>query len=163
MSTTDHTKAAGKPARRARKAMPQGRKPERKPVQAKAAKARAGASVVSDHVDSNGSAAPVPATVAAARRVLPALDAAPVSLQTIATAYGESTKRSLEEVRSFAEKLTEARSLDKAIAIQSEFAQHAFQNLLADTQKIYGLYGELAKQTLRPFGGLMANAAQAAR
>jgi len=90
-------------------------------------------------------------------------EAAPVSLQTIATAYGDYTKKSLDEVRSFVEKLVGARSLDKAVAIQSEFAQHAFQNLVADTQKIYGLYGELAKQTFKPFGGLVAKPAQTAR
>jgi hypothetical protein len=177
MSTTDHTKAGGKAGQRNRKAPPQPQKPDRKPEQAKAAKARAGASVSSRHVGSNGAAAPVapspiaavappvsvaaPVAAAAVRAI--SADAAPVSLQTIATAYGDLTKKSLEEVRSFVEKLVGARSLDKAIAIQSEFAQHAFQNLVADTQKIYGLYGELAKQTFKPFGGLMAKAAQTAR
>jgi phasin family protein len=177
MSTTDHTKAGGKAGQRNRKAPPQPQKPDRKPEQAKAAKARAGASVSSRHVGSNGAAAPVapspiaavappvsvaaPVAAAAVRAI--SADAAPVSLQTIATAYGDLTKKSLEEVRSFVEKLVGARSLDKAIAIQSEFAQHAFQNLVADTQKIYGLYGELAKQTFKPFGGLMAKAAQIAR
>jgi len=134
MSTTDHTKAAGKPGQRNRKAAPQAQKPDRKPEPAKAAKARAGASVASSHVGSNGAAAPVaPSPIAAvapppARPVsvaAPVADA-PVSLQTIATAYGDYTKKSLEEVRSFVEKLVGARSLDKAIAIQSEFAQHAF-------------------------------------
>ncbi|GAC1628640.1 MAG: hypothetical protein NVS4B4_11480 [Bradyrhizobium sp.] len=187
MSTTDHTKAAGKSGQRNRKAPPQAHKPDRKPEQAKAAKARAGESVASSHVGSNGAAAPVapspiaavtpppapPVSVAAAVAAAPSAaaplraaapaDAAPVSLQTIATAYGDYTKKSIEEVRSFVEKLVGARSLDKAIAIQSEFAQHAFQNLVADTQKIYGLYGELAKQTFKPFGGLMAKAAQTAR
>ena len=167
MSTTDHTKAAGKSGQRNRKAPPQAQKSDRKPVQAKAAKARAGATVSSGHVGSNGAVAPaaaVAAPVAAApvRAAMPA-DGAPVSLQTIATAYGDLTKKSLEEARSFVEQLIGARSLDKAVAIQSEFAQHAFQNLVADTQKIYGLYGELAKQTFKPFGRLVANAAQTAR
>jgi hypothetical protein len=160
MSTTDHTKAAAKPGQRNRKAPPQAQKADRKPVQAKAAKAHAGATVSSGHVGSNGAVAP--AAAVAARAAAPA-DGAPVSLQTIATAYGDYTKKTLEEARSLVEKLIGARSLDKAIAIQSEFAQHAFQNLVADTQKIYGLYGELAKQTFKPFGGLVANAAQTAR
>ena len=180
MSSTDHTKAAGKSGQRNRKAPPQAPKADRKPEPAKAAKARAAASVAS-HAGTNGAAAPVaaspiaavtppvppvsvaaPVAAAPVRAAAPA-DAAPVSLQTIATAYGDCTKKSLEEVRSFVEKLIGARSLDKAIAIQSEFAQHAFQNLVADTQKIYGLYGELAKQTFKPFGGLVAKAAQTAR
>ncbi|MEA2745498.1 MAG: hypothetical protein QOG25_3869 [Acetobacteraceae bacterium] len=182
MSSTDHTKAAGKSGQRSRKAPPQVQKADRKPEQAKAAKAPAAATVASSHVGSNGAAAPVapspiaavappPAppvsaaapTAAAPVRAAASSDAGPVSLQTIATAYGDYTKKSLDEVRSFVEKLIGARSLDKAIAIQSEFAQHAFQNLVADTQKIYGLYGELAKQTFKPFGGLVAKAAQTAR
>jgi hypothetical protein len=177
MSSTDHTKPAGKPGQRSRKAAPQAQKPDRKPEQAKAAKARA-ATIASSHVGANGAAAPAarsriaavapPASAAApvaagpVRAAAPA-EAAPVSLQTIATAYGDYTKKSLDEVRSFVEKLVGARSLDKAVAIQSEFAQHAFQNLVADTQKIYGLYGELAKQTFKPFGGLLAKAAPTAR
>lgn len=179
MSSTDHTKAAGKSGQRSRKAPPQAQKPDRKPEQAKAAKARAAATVASSHVGANGAAAPaVPSPIAAVApppappviaaaaapvRAAAPSDAAPVSLQTIATAYGDYTKKTLDEARSFVEKLIGARSLDKAIAIQSEFAQHAFQNLVADTQKIYGLYGELAKQTFKPFGGLMAKAAQTAR
>jgi hypothetical protein len=178
MSSTDHTKPAGKPGQRSRKAPPQAPKPDRKPEQAKAAKARAAATIASSHVGANGAAAPAarsriaavapPASAAApvaaspVRAAAPA-EAAPVSLQTIATAYGDYTKKSLDEVRSFVEKLVGARSLDKAVAIQSEFAQHAFQNLVADTQKIYGLYGELAKQTFKPFGGLLAKAAPTAR
>jgi hypothetical protein len=181
MSSTDHTKAAGKSGQRNRKASPQAQKADRKPEPAKAAKARAAAPVAS-HEGANGAAAPVAASPKAAVTPPPAppvsvaapvaaapvraaapSDAAPVSLQTIATAYGDCTKKSLEEARSFVEKLIGARSLDKAIAIQSEFAQHAFQNLVADTQKIYGLYGELAKQTFKPFGGLVAKAAQTAR
>ena len=181
MSSTDHTKAAGKSGQRNRKAPQQAQKADRKPEPAKAAKARAAAPVAS-HEGANGAAAPVAASPKAAVTPPPAppvsvaapvaaapvraaapSDAAPVSLQTIATAYGDCTKKSLEEARSFVEKLIGARSLDKAIAIQSEFAQHAFQNLVADTQKIYGLYGELAKQTFKPFGGLVAKAAQTAR
>jgi hypothetical protein len=178
MSSTDHTKAAGKAGQRGRKAPPQAPKADRKPEQAKATKARAAATAASSHVGANGATAPAarspiaavaPPVSAAARvaagpvRTAALSDAAPVSLQTIATAYGDYTKKSLDEVRSFAEKLIGARSLDKAVAIQSEFAQHAFQNLVADTQKIYGLYGELAKQTFKPFGGLLAKVATSAR
>jgi hypothetical protein len=184
MSTTDHTKANGKPGQRNRKAPPRGKpdaQPSPKAEQAKV-KAQPAAIVAPTKTASNGTSAPAaappkaaatppqaapmsaapPATVAPIRAAAPS-DAAPVSLQTIATAYGDCTKKSLEEVRSFVEKLIGARSLDKAIAIQSEFAQHAFQNFVADTQKIYGLYGQLAKQTFKPFGSFVAKVTQTAR
>jgi hypothetical protein len=182
MSTTDHTKAAGKSGQRGRKAPPRGPKadaqPSPKPEQSKAAKAQAAPVVASARKASNGTAAPaqvspVAAAPAPARAATPAssapvstakpADAAAVSLQTIASAYGDYTKKSLEEVRTFVEKLTGARSLNKAIEIQSEFAKQAFQTFVSDSQKIYGLYGELAKQTLKPLEGLVAKATQASR
>jgi phasin family protein len=81
--------------------------------------------------------------------------AAPVSLQTIANAYGDYTRRSLEETRSFVEKLKGAKSLDKAVEVQTEYAHHAFEMFVAESRKIYGLHRELARQTLKPLEGLM--------
>ena len=75
---------------------------------------------------------------------------APVSLQTIAKAYGDYTRKSIEETRSYVEKLRDARSLDKAMEVQTEFAKQAFEMFVAGSQRIYGLHKELAKQTLRP-------------
>jgi phasin family protein len=75
---------------------------------------------------------------------------APVSLQTIARAYGDFTRKSIEETRSYVEKLRDVRSLDKAVELQTEFAKQAFENFVAGSQKIYGLHKELAKQTLKP-------------
>ncbi len=85
----------------------------------------------------------------------PSAEAAPVSLQTIANAYGDYTRRSLEETRSFVERLKGAGSLDKAMQVQTEFAQQAFEIFVAQSQKIYGLHKELARQTMKPLQGLM--------
>jgi phasin family protein len=74
---------------------------------------------------------------------------APVSLQTIAKAYGDYTRKSIEETRSYVEKLRDVRSLDKAVEVQTEFAKQAFEMFVAGSQRIYGLHKELAKQTLR--------------
>ncbi|MGZ3297012.1 MAG: phasin family protein, partial [Xanthobacteraceae bacterium] len=81
--------------------------------------------------------------------------AAPVSLQTIANAYGDYTRRSLEETRSFVEKLKGAKSIDKAVEVQTEFAHHAFEIFVAESRKIYGLHKELARQTLKPLESMM--------
>ena len=77
-------------------------------------------------------------------------------LQAIATAYGEYTKKSFEDTRSFVEKLSGAKSLDKAIEIQTDFAKSAFETFVAESQKIGALYRDLAKQSYKPFGGLPA-------
>ncbi len=80
---------------------------------------------------------------------------APVSLQTIAKAYGDYTRKSIEETRSYVEKLRDVRSLDKAMEVQTEFAKQAFEMFVAGSQRIYGLHKELAKQTLRPLKHLV--------
>jgi phasin family protein len=80
----------------------------------------------------------------------------PVSIQTIANAYGDYTRKSLEETTSFIEKLTGVRSLDKAIEIQAEFAKQAYETFIAESQRICELYSELARQIFKPFAGLLA-------
>lgn len=83
-------------------------------------------------------------------------------LQAIASAYGDYTKKSFEETRSFVEKLSGVKSLDKAIEVQTEFAKSAYETFVADSQKIAGLYTDLAKQTYKPLEGLIAKFTPAA-
>jgi hypothetical protein len=77
-------------------------------------------------------------------------------LQAIATAYGDYTKKSFEDTKAFVEKLQGVKSLDKAIEAQSEFAKSSYETFVADSQKIAGLYGDLAKQAFKPIEGLVA-------
>src|SRR5438067_2309685 len=84
-------------------------------------------------------------------------------LQAIASAYGDYTKKSFEDTKAFVEKLSGVKSLDKAIEAQSEFAKSAYETLVADSQKIAGLYGDLAKQAFKPIEGLVARFTPSAR
>jgi len=77
-------------------------------------------------------------------------------LQAIATAYGDYTKKSYEDTKSFVEKLSGVKSLDKALEAQSEFAKTSYETFVADAQKIAGLYGDLAKQAFKPLEGIVA-------
>jgi len=79
---------------------------------------------------------------------------APVSLQTIANAYRDYTRKSIEEFGSFVEQLSGVRSLDKAMTVQSEFVKRAYETSVAESQKICELHNRLAKQSLDPFKGL---------
>ncbi|MGY2905468.1 hypothetical protein ACVWVY_004489 [Bradyrhizobium sp. URHC0002] len=83
---------------------------------------------------------------------------APVSLQTIANAYRDYTRKSIEEFGSFVEQLSGVRSLDKAMTVQSEFVKRAYETSVAESQKICELHSRLAKQTLDPFKGLTGKA-----
>ena len=118
-----------------------------------------GAAALED-TSSIGDVAPVDAPSIGA--VAPA-DNVPVSMQTIANAYGDYTRKSLEETRSFVEKLTGVRSLDKAIEIQAEFARQAYETFVAESQRICELYSELAKQVFKPFAGMLAKATHSGR
>ena len=80
----------------------------------------------------------------------------PAGFQAIATAYGDYTKKSFEDTRLFVEKLSGVKSFDKAIEIQTEFAKSAFEAFVAESQKIGALYGDLARQSYKPFGGFVA-------
>jgi phasin family protein len=104
----------------------------------------------------------VPADVSSIGVVVPA-DSLPISIQTIANAYGDYTKKSFQETWSFVEKLMGVRSLDRAIEIQTEFARQAYETLIAESQKIFELYSELAKQIFKPLEGFVPKIIQPGR
>jgi hypothetical protein len=76
-------------------------------------------------------------------------------LSAIASAYGDYTKKSYEDTKSFVEKLSGVKSLDKALEAQSEYAKTSYETFMADAQKIVGLYGDLAKQVFKPLEGIV--------
>jgi hypothetical protein len=80
----------------------------------------------------------------------------PSGIQAIATAYGDYTTKSFEDTKSFVEKLSAVKSFDKAIEVQTEFAKTAYETFVTQSQKIGALYGDLAKQSYKPFSGLVA-------
>jgi len=65
-----------------------------------------------------------------------AFEGVPISVQTIATAYGDYTRKSFEQSRSFVDKLTRVRSLDKALELQIEFARQSYETFVGEMQKI---------------------------
>ena len=78
--------------------------------------------------------------------------------QTIATEFADYSKKSFEESSAAVEKLLGARSLDKAIEVQSEFAKSAYEGFVAQATKFGELYTDLAKESYKPFETLMAKA-----
>ena len=94
---------------------------------------------------------------------LAATSCASVDFQTLATAYGNYTKKSFEDTKAFVEKLSGVRSLEKAVEIQTEFAKQAYETFVTESQKIRELYSGLAKQSLKPFESLVAKKSQPTR
>jgi hypothetical protein len=71
--------------------------------------------------------------------------------QAIATEFADYSKRSFEDGSKFLEKLLGAKSLDKAIEIQTDYAKTAYDGFVAEATKIGELYADLAKETYKPF------------
>src|SRR3982074_3462070 len=158
MSTTHQNKPSGKPGQRSRKKPDQQQSP--KLDQRDAAEEQIDAMVASTDastIEAVAAAGAPPIGAAAPEENFP------ISIQTIANAYGDYTKRSIQETRSFVEKLMGVRSLDQAIEIQTEFARQAYGSFVAESQKIGGLFSELAKQTFKPWEGFVAKVTQAGR
>ena len=77
-------------------------------------------------------------------------------VQAIATAYADYSKKSFEDTKSFVEKLAGVKSLDKAVEVQTEYAQTAYETFVAESQKIAQLHADLAKQAFKPLEGMVA-------
>ena len=90
-------------------------------------------------------------------------DNRPVSIRTIANAYGTYTEKSFRETSSFVEKLIGVRSFDKVIEVQTEFARQSHATFVAESQKICELYAELAKEIVKSWQGLATKVTQAGR
>jgi hypothetical protein len=84
-------------------------------------------------------------------------NALPGGFQAIASAYGDYTKKSFEDAKSFVEKLSSVKSLDRAIEVQTEFAKATYGTFVEESQKIAALYGDLVKHSCKPFDGFVAN------
>ncbi|MGY3619377.1 phasin family protein [Bradyrhizobium sp. USDA 10063] len=99
---------------------------------------------------------------ASATDTVPVVSAEPVavSIATIADAYSDYTRKSLKQTVSFLEKLAAVRSLDKVFELQTEFAKEAFETFVADSLKIRKLHGELTRQRVVGFEGLVARITQ---
>jgi hypothetical protein len=82
--------------------------------------------------------------------------------QAIAAAYGDYSKKSFEDTKSYVEKLSGVKSLDKVLEVQNEYAKTAYETFVAEAQKIGQLYSDLAKETYKPFEGFVAKAQKAA-
>lgn len=80
------------------------------------------------------------------------------SAQAIAAEIADYSKKSFEESTALMEKLFGAKSFEKAIEVQTEYAKAAYEGLVAETSKLGEMYSALAKETYKPFENLMAKA-----
>lgn len=79
--------------------------------------------------------------------------------QQIAAEATEFSKKSYEDGAAAMEKLVAAKSLDKAIEIQTDYAKTAYEGMVAQTSKMSELYADLAKEAYKPFESAMSKVA----
>ena len=73
------------------------------------------------------------------------------SVQAIAAEMADYSKKSFEEASAATEKLLGAKSLEKAIEIQTDYAKTAYESFVAGATRIGELYADLTKETYKPF------------
>ncbi len=79
-------------------------------------------------------------------------------VQAITVEATEYSKKSFEAGSAALEKLVAAKSLEKAIEIQTDYAKQAYEGLVAQATKIGELYAEVAKDAYKPFESLVTKA-----
>jgi len=78
------------------------------------------------------------------------------SMQAIAIEFADYSKKSFEQGTSAMEKLIGAKSLDKAIEVQTDYLKTAYEGFVAEATKIGELYADLAKESYKPLEGAIA-------
>jgi hypothetical protein len=81
--------------------------------------------------------------------------------QAIATEVADYSKKSFEHGSATFESLLGAKSLEKAIEIQSDYVKTAYEGFVAQSSKLGELYTDLAKETYKPLEGMIAKVAPA--
>ena len=76
--------------------------------------------------------------------------------QAIATEFADYSKKSFEDGSAALEKLFGAKSLETAVEVQSNYVKTAYEGFVAEATKLGELYTDLAKETYKPFEGMLA-------
>jgi hypothetical protein len=79
--------------------------------------------------------------------------------QAIATEFADYSKKSFEDGSAALEKLFGAKTLEKAIEVQSDYVKTAYEGFVAEATKFGELYTDLAKESYKPLEGMLAKVA----
>jgi phasin family protein len=76
--------------------------------------------------------------------------------QAIATEFADYSKRSFDDSTAALEKLMGAKSLETAVAVQTEYLKSSYEEFVAESAKISELCADFAKEAYKPFEGVLA-------
>ena len=80
------------------------------------------------------------------------------NVQAITVEATEYSKKTFENGTAAFEKLTSAKSLDKAVEVQTDYAKQAYEGFVAQATRMGELYAEMAKEAYKPFETAVAKA-----
>ncbi len=78
--------------------------------------------------------------------------------QAIASEIADYSKKSFEESAAAWEKLLGAKSLERAMEVQSEYLKSSYEDFIAQSTKLGELCVDLAKEAYKPFESALAKA-----
>jgi hypothetical protein len=78
--------------------------------------------------------------------------------QAIAVEVADYSKKAFEDGADALEKLLGAKSIDKVIELQTDYAKSAYEVFVAKASKIGELYVDLAKEAYKPFESIAVKA-----
>jgi phasin family protein len=70
--------------------------------------------------------------------------------------FADYSKKSFEDSAAALEKLMGAKSLETAVAVQTEYLKSSYEDFVAESARIGELYADLAKEAYKPFEGVLA-------
>jgi hypothetical protein len=76
--------------------------------------------------------------------------------QAIATEFADYSKKTFEDGSAALERLFGAKSLEKAIEVQSDYVKTTYEGFVTEATRLGELYTDLAKETYKPFEGFLA-------
>jgi|SRR4051794_36502953 phasin family protein len=82
-------------------------------------------------------------------------------LQAIAVEMADYSKKSFEEGTAVVEKLLGAKTIEKAIEVQTDYMKSSYEGFVSEATKLSDLYADLAKETYKPFESVFSKATAA--
>jgi hypothetical protein len=78
------------------------------------------------------------------------------AFQAIGAEVTNYAKKSFEDGTAAMERLLGAKTVEKAIEVQSEYVKTSYEGFVAQATKLGELYADLAKESYKPFEGYLA-------
>ena len=91
------------------------------------------------------------------------LGAVSKSVQSIAVEMADYSKKAFEDGAAATEKLMSAKSIEKALEVQSDYFKSAYEGFVSQTAKLGQLYTGLAQEAYKPLETYVSKATAAAK